>query len=47
MKYGYMVKLNGKWYLPDEEIPETKKDTTPETENVLTEPEKKESKKRN
>lgn len=29
MNYPYAVKVNGKWYQPNEEIPETKQEKKP------------------
>lgn len=37
MKYPYSVKANGKWYRPNEEVPETVEKSV---ETVETEPEK-------
>lgn len=50
MKYPYMVKYNGKWYNPSEEIPEsegTKEPTNQIPESEAAEPEKKTTKKKN
>ena len=47
MKYSYSVKVDGKWYMPNEEVPEkvqpkkVEETTEPETVEETTEPEKK------
>ena len=43
MKYNYSVKVNGKWYRPNEEVPETKteKVAVSKTENTTKETAKK------
>lgn len=45
MKYPYAVKANGKWYKPNEEIPETNTPTV-EADTSTVEVEKEEEKKK-
>lgn len=35
MTYPYAVKFNGKWYRPNEEVPDTKVEEKPTSVNVL------------
>ena len=35
MTYPYAVKFNGKWYRPNEEVPDTKVEEKPTSANVL------------
>lgn len=35
MTYPYAVKFNGKWYRPNEDVPETQTEEKPITANVL------------
>lgn len=35
MTYPYAVKFNGKWYRPNEDVPETQTEEKPITANIL------------
>lgn len=49
MKYGYSVKVNGKWYRPSEEVPDNPETNTTDVtaEPEADEPDKKSGKKKN